>query len=74
MLNEAVAPKGIYAGTVTINSPIGMNDFFSADRIAEAFYELYEKRTECEKVYEYPELVGFKGTASEYWSRVFPAS
>lgn len=49
MLNEALAPKGIYAGTVTINGPIGMNDFFSADRIAEAFYELYEKRTECER-------------------------
>lgn len=74
MLNEALAPKGIYAGTVTINGPIGMNDFFSADRIAEAFYELYEKRTECEKVYEYPELVGFKGSGAEYWSHVFPAS
>lgn len=71
MLHETLAPKGIFAGTVTINGPIGVNDFFSADRIAEAFYELFEKRSECEKVYEYPELAGFKGTAAEYWEKVF---
>ena len=54
-LHEQLKPRGIFVGTVTVSGTIGGDSFFAPERIAEAYWQLYTERRECEVVYTYPE-------------------
>ena len=52
---QAMAPilnkKGIYIGTIQITGTIGSNEYFSPNKIAEKYYELYTQRKTTEIIY-----------------------
>lgn len=52
MLNETLADKGVYVGTVTIAGTVERGGFFDPAHIADAFYELYETRDQVERVFK----------------------
>lgn len=54
-LHEQLKPRGIFVGTVTVSGSIGSDAYFAPERIAEAYWMMYEKRETCEIVYTYPE-------------------
>jgi short-subunit dehydrogenase len=51
-LHQELSPKGIYVGTLTINGFVQEGTYFSAENIANAFYDMYVNRTETEIIYE----------------------
>ncbi|MBM7702904.1 SDR family oxidoreductase [Metabacillus iocasae] len=51
-LNQELSEKGIYVGTLTIKGFVQEGTYFSPDNIANAFYDMYEKREEVEVVFE----------------------
>lgn len=50
-LNQELSPKGVYAGTLTINGFVQEDTYFSAENIAEAIYDMHIDRTNAEVVY-----------------------
>lgn len=51
-LQQDLSPKGIYVGTLTIKGFVQEDTYFSAENIANAFYNMYVNRTETEVIYE----------------------
>jgi short-subunit dehydrogenase len=51
-LNQELSPKGIYVGTLTIKGFVQERTYFSPENIANAFYSMYENRTETEIMFE----------------------
>lgn len=51
-LQQELSPKGIYVGTLTIKGFVQEDTYFSAENIANAFYNMYVNRTETEVIYE----------------------
>ena len=56
ILNNKYKDRGIFVGTVTVCGTINGDEYFSADNIAEMYWQMNEKRDGCEYVYQYPEL------------------
>lgn len=50
-LHEALKPRDIFVGTVTVCGAIGGDGFFAPSRIAESYWKMYNERVECEIVY-----------------------
>ncbi|WP_335376071.1 SDR family NAD(P)-dependent oxidoreductase [Bacillus sp. JJ1122] len=50
-LQQELSPKGIYVGTLTIKGFVQEGTYFSAEKIANAFYRMYVNRTETEVEY-----------------------
>lgn len=51
-LAEELAPHGIHVGTVTIGGVVKAGTFFDPDAIADAFWNLYEKRDTNETLFK----------------------
>ncbi len=51
MLNEALKGSGIYAGIVNIMGIVDSNEYFSPERIADAYWELYTGQKDFECMY-----------------------
>ncbi|WP_433750394.1 SDR family NAD(P)-dependent oxidoreductase [Falsibacillus pallidus] len=51
-LNQELSAKDIYVGTLTIAGFVQEGTYFSAENIADAFYEMYVNRTDVEVVYQ----------------------
>lgn len=56
ILNNKFKDKGIYVGTVTVCGSINGDKYFSADNIAEMYWQMNERRDKVEYTYEYPEV------------------
>ena len=73
-LHEKLKNENIFVGTVTICGTVGADQFFSPQNIAKAYWDLYEKRSNCEVVYAYPEIKdseeAFPLNANHYWVKV----
>lgn len=73
-LHEKPKNENIFVGTVTICSTVGADQFFSPQNIAKAYWDLYEKRSNCEVVYAYPEIKDSEEalplSANHYWLKV----
>lgn len=65
ILNNQYKEKGIFVGTITVCGSINGDSYFSADNIAEKYWEMNEKRDKCEYAYEYPEVSPSKLYAGE---------
>lgn len=50
-LHDELAEQGVYAGMLSIAGIIKEGTFFSPDKIAESYYDLYEKRDGVERFY-----------------------
>lgn len=50
-LHDELAEQGVYAGMFSIAGIIKAGTFFSPERIAESYYDLYEKRERAERFY-----------------------
>lgn len=50
-LHKELSGDGIYTGIVTIKGGIGTDPYYSPERIAALFYQLYEKQDETEIIY-----------------------
>lgn len=50
-LHEALKPRNIFVGTVTVCGAIGGDGFFAPSRIAESYWRMYNERGACETVY-----------------------
>lgn len=50
-LHEALKPRNIFVGTVTVCGAIGGDGFFAPSRIAESYWKMYNERGACEIVY-----------------------
>lgn len=50
-LHEALKPRDIFVGTVTVCGAIGGDGFFAPSRIAESYWKMYNERGACETVY-----------------------
>lgn len=51
-LGDELAPFGIHVGTITIAGTVAANTNFDPNRIAEAYWDMYEKRIERECIYQ----------------------
>ncbi|MED4954564.1 SDR family NAD(P)-dependent oxidoreductase [Paenibacillus sp. FSL R5-0527] len=51
-LGEELAPHGIHVGTITIAGTVAVNTKFAPDRIAQAYWDMYEKQNEREIIYQ----------------------
>ncbi|MEW4282421.1 SDR family NAD(P)-dependent oxidoreductase [Priestia koreensis] len=51
-LHQELNEQGIYVGTLTIKGFVEENTSFSAQNVANAFYDMYEKRTDVEVMFE----------------------
>ena len=51
VLHKELENTGVYAGIVNIKGGIGLDDYYSPDKIAKLFYRLYEERNEIEITY-----------------------
>lgn len=51
-LGEELEPQGIYVGTITITGAVAVNTNFDPDRIACAYWEMYEKKKDRELIYQ----------------------
>jgi len=51
-LGEELEPYGIYVGTITIAGTVAVNTNFDPDRIAHAYWEMYENQNERELIYQ----------------------
>lgn len=84
IFNNKLKERGIFVGTVTVCGTINGDEYFSADNIAEMFWQMNEKRDKCEYVYQYPELKPstlfegdnveyglFEENAGKYWGDVY---
>lgn len=84
ILNNKLKDKGVFVGTVTVCGTINGDDYFSADNIAEMFWQMNEKRDQCEYVYQFPELRPsklyegdkveyglFEENSGKYWGEVY---
>ena len=84
ILNNKFKERGIFVGTVTVCGTINGDDYFSADNIAEMYWQMNEKRDRCEYVYQYPELKPsklyeddkveyslFEENSGKYWGEVY---
>ena len=84
ILNSKLKERGIFVGTVTVCGTINGDDYFSADNIAEMYWQMNEKRDRCEYVYQYPELKPsklyegekveyglFEENSGTYWGEVY---
>lgn len=74
ILHDELKPRGIFVGTVTVFGTIGIDAYFAPERIAGAYWQMYNERGECELRYEYPELAGNALPAQEYWTKVYELS
>ena len=87
ILNNKYKEKGIFIGTVTICGSINGNAYFSADNIAEVYWQMNEKRDKVEYAYEYPEVKPskfyeeqkvkygiFEENSGKFWSTVYAIS
>jgi len=54
-LGEELAPRGVFVGTVTICGFVKPGTFFDPSRIAESYWELYERRDRREIVFAEPQ-------------------
>lgn len=52
MLNVELKDNGIYAGIVQIMGGVGSNEHFSPKNIAEAYWKLYQEKTDFEYIYD----------------------
>ncbi|GAA3400384.1 SDR family NAD(P)-dependent oxidoreductase [Paenibacillus hodogayensis] len=50
-LAQELKPHGVYVGTVTIGGYVSKGTFFDPDRIADKYWDLYQKRDEPEYVF-----------------------
>lgn len=50
-LHDELAEQGVYAGMLSIAGIIKEGTYFSPDRIADSYYDLYNKRDEVERFY-----------------------
>lgn len=69
ILNNKFKNKGIFVGTVTVCGSINGDEYFSADNIAEMYWQMNEKRDKVEYAYEYPEVAPskfYEGQKVEY--------
>ncbi|KEZ47946.1 MULTISPECIES: SDR family NAD(P)-dependent oxidoreductase [Metabacillus] len=51
-LHDELKPEGIYAGTLTIKGFVESGTYYDSEKIADAFYSMYQNRTEAEVIYE----------------------
>ncbi|EIT83929.1 short-chain dehydrogenase [Fictibacillus macauensis ZFHKF-1] len=51
-LHQELAPRGIYVGTLTISGFVSPDTYYSPDRIAHSFYQMYCDRKETEIIFE----------------------
>ena len=84
ILNNKFKDKGIFVGTVTVCGSINGDEYFSADNIAEMYWQMNEKRDKVEYAYEYPEVVPakfyedqkveygiFEENSGKFWGEVY---
>ncbi len=71
ILHDKLKPQGIFVGTITVSGAVGADKFFAPSQIAEAYWEMYQERKNCEFVYEYPELKDATCSGAEYWKKVY---
>ncbi len=74
ILHDELGPKGIFVGTVTVCGSVGADPWFAPEKIAEAYWQMYNGRNACEMCYEYPELEGSTLSAQDYWKKVYELS
>jgi NAD(P)-dependent dehydrogenase (short-subunit alcohol dehydrogenase family) len=53
-LSEEIAPKGIYVGTVSINAFIAPGTDGDPDKIADVYWDMYQKKDRIEEIYSAP--------------------
>ena len=76
--------KGVFIGIVTVGGAINGDEYFSADNIAEMYWQMNEKRDRCEYAFDYLEVIPskfhegqkveygvFEKKSGEYWGKVF---
>lgn len=51
-LHQELSAKGIYVGTLTIKGFVKEGTYYSAENIAETFYNMYETKKEVEVIFE----------------------
>ncbi|MEK5639872.1 short-chain dehydrogenase [Paenibacillus rhizosphaerae] len=51
-LGEELKPHGIHVGTITIAGTVAVNTNFDPDRIAQTYWDMYEKQNERELIYQ----------------------
>lgn len=51
-LHQELSEKGIFVGIVTITGDVQASTHFDPEHVAEAYWELYTQRQDCEIVYE----------------------
>ena len=84
ILNNKFKDKGIFVGTVTVCGSINGDEYFSAEKIAEMYWQMNKKRDKVEYAYEYPEVapskfyegqnVGygiFEENSGKFWGEVY---
>ncbi|MCH5242408.1 MAG: SDR family NAD(P)-dependent oxidoreductase [Muribaculaceae bacterium] len=84
ILNNKFKEKGIFVGTVTVCGSINGDKYFSADNIAEMYWQMNEKRDKVEYAYEYPEVAPskfyedqkvkygiFEENSGKFWGEVY---
>ena len=84
ILNNKYKEKGIFVGTVTVCGSINGDEYFSADNIAEMYWQMNEKRDKTEYAYEYPEVAPskfyagqkveygiFEENSAKFWGEVY---
>ena len=84
ILNNKYKDLGVFVGTVTVCGSINGDEYFSADNIAEIYWQLNVKRDKVEYAYEYPEVAPsnfyedrkveygiFEENSGKFWSEVY---
>ena len=70
-LHDELKPRGIHVGTLTVFGSIGIDNYMSPARMADAVWQMNQQRDMCEVKYEYEEVKGGAPTAAEYWTKVY---
>ena len=78
ILHGKYKERGVFVGIVEVCGSINGSPYFSADNIAEAYWEMYLNRDKCEYAYETPELTSqhydygkFENNSAAYWGDVY---
>ena len=81
LLHDKYKKQGIFVGIVEVCGTINGSPYFSADNIAEKYWQMYIDREKCEYAYETPELTNqqnpygvFETRSGDYWGKVYKFS
>ena len=84
ILHNIYKDKGVFIGIVTVGGAINGDEYFSANNLAEMYWQMNEIRDRCEYAFDYPEVMPskiyegqkveygiFEKNSEKYWNTVF---